>query len=150
MRCYFTSRRAGIVALVLLLLAGGASVVRAQEPKDKTAPHPVLDREISLGELHPTPEMWFYQQEMRNFLDPKMAVRRRAEFRATQRQHRIASSQWFGQSKARPTASATPFTDSYSPSWVGNSGNPFNWAAVGNRQVVIRTARPNVSSFDIW
>lgn len=150
MLSFVTSRRAGLMSFAFVLLASGASLARAQEPKDKAAPHPVLDREISLGELHPTPEMWFYQQEMRNYLDPKLAVRRRAEFRANQRQHRVASSQWFGQSKARPTASATPFTDSYSPSWVGNTGNPFNWAGVGNRSVVIRTARPNVSSFDIW
>lgn len=143
-------RRVSLVALMLALSAIRSSIVSAQEPKPGATTHPTLDREISLGELNPTPEMWFFQQNMKTYLDPKLAVRRRAEFRASQRQHRLASSQWFGQSKARPTASGTPFTDMYSPSWVGNTGNPFNWAGVGNRSVVIRTARPNVSSFDIW
>jgi len=145
-----TTRRASLVALLVAVFVGYSSLATAQEPKPAATTHPVLDREISLGELDPTPEMWFYQQNMKTYLDPKLAVRRRAEFRGNQRQHRLASSQWFGQSKARPTASGTPFTDSYSPSWVGNTGNPFQWAGVGNRSVVIRTARPSVSSFDIW
>jgi hypothetical protein len=144
------ARRAALVALALAFIGASSSRVRAQEKKPIEVQPSVLDREISLSELEPTPEMWFYQQQMRNYLDPKMAVRRRAEFRGDQRQHRLASSQWFGQSKSRPTASGTPFTDSYSSSWTGNTANPYNWAGVGNRMVVIRPARPNVSNFDIW
>lgn len=150
MHCSATARRAAMVALSLAFVVIAQTDLQAQDKTTNVTKPSVLDREISLGELEPTPEMWFYQQQMRNYLDPKLAVRRRAEFRGEQRQHRLASSAWFGQSKLRPSASGTPFTDSYSSSWVGNTGNPNNWAGVGNRMVVVRPARPNVSSFDIW
>ena len=37
---------------------------------------------------------------------------------------------WFGWSQSRPTASSTPWTGVYSPSWVGNGADPYHW--VGN------------------
>lgn len=150
MQSFLIVRRAALVVAALALVVVGTSHAAAQDKAPNDAQSSVLDREISLGELQPTPEMWFYQQQMRSYLDPKMAVRRRAEFRGEQRQNRLAASAWFGQSKSRPTASGTPFTDSYSPSWTSNTANPFNWAGVGNRMVVVRPARSNVSSFDIW
>lgn len=109
---------------------------------DETTRHgsPQLDRGISLGELHPTPEMWIYQQEMKAYLDPKLAVRRKAEYRAAQRQQRIAAAEWFGYSKARPIASATPFMDTYSPRWGSNTANPNVWSGPsGGSPIVIET-----------
>lgn len=150
MIAYVSARRLSFVALLLAFVAAHAANLQAQEKAKNDEQPSVLNREISLGELQPTPEMWFYQQQMRANLDPKLAVRRRAEFRGTQRQNRLASSAWFGQSKSRPTASGTPFTDSYSSSWTSNTANPYAWSGVGNRMVVVRPARPNVSSFDIW
>lgn len=74
-----------------------------------------------------TPEMWFYEQERSHWENPREAVRRNAEYRAWQRSQRIASMQWFGKSNARPSASPTPFTGSYSPTWTSNNFDPYRW-----------------------
>jgi hypothetical protein len=86
------------------------------------------DREISVGEIAPTQEMWFYQQELKRHQDPKQAIRRRAEYRAAQRERRLASQEWFGISPLRPNANHTPSMGGmYSPGWAGNSRDPFRW-----------------------
>jgi hypothetical protein len=91
-----------------------------------------VDSSISSSELKVTPEMWFYEQNMRMYKDPKMAVRANAEYRSVQRQHRIASMKWFGFSNSRPRASSDPFHGDYSPSWVSNPGYyPSRWNGVG-------------------
>lgn len=77
--------------------------------------------------LSTTPEMWFYQQNLRLYEDSRAAVRRKAEVRAEQRQQRIASRKWYGYSNARPRANATPWGASYSPARIANSARPFNW-----------------------
>ena len=74
-----------------------------------------------------TPEMWLYTQEWRRHDDSALAVRRAAEFRAEQRSQRLAAMKWYGFSNARPVASVTPFTGVYSPSWVGNGYDRFDW-----------------------
>jgi hypothetical protein len=74
-----------------------------------------------------TPEMWYYMQEMRRYDDPKQAIRRKAEIKAAQRRDRLASLKWYGYSNSRPLAAHMPFMGSYSPTWVGNSWNPFYW-----------------------
>jgi hypothetical protein len=87
-----------------------------------------------------TPEMWFYEQERSRWDDPQAAVRRNAEFRASQRAYRIASSRWYGMSNSRPAASPTPICGSYSPTWVSNSlFDPNQW----------RTGRDTASTFVI-
>ena len=78
-----------------------------------------------------TPEIWLYLQELRRHDDPKQAVRRKAEFRASQRQRRLAAMKWFGQSNSRPVAVGTPFMGTYSPMWSSNSANPFRWVGHG-------------------
>ncbi|MGA2620671.1 MAG: hypothetical protein ABSF26_23860 [Thermoguttaceae bacterium] len=84
------------------------------------------------GELQATPEMWFYQQAMRQYQDPNMAVRRVAEFRAAERARRTESRRWFGLSNQRPLASPDPVNGDYSPGWVSNyQYYPFRWAGVG-------------------
>ena len=90
-----------------------------------------LDSVVSPGELKATPEMWFYDQAMRQYKDPKMAVRTMADFRADQRQRRLESMKWFGLSNSRPRASSDPFHNDYSPSWVANPAYyPSRWNGV--------------------
>jgi len=84
-----------------------------------------------------TPEMWYYQQQMQQYDDPKAAVRRKAEFRARQRQARLAAQKWFGYSKLRPPANSTPYGVTYSPRWIGNSRYPFSWSGSSTPAVVI-------------
>ncbi len=87
---------------------------------------------ISPGELTMTPEMWFYEQYQREYQDPKMAVRRNAEFRAAQRQNRLAAMKWFGYSNQRPVANPDPFFADYSPAWRSNNYfYPYRWTGGG-------------------
>ena len=79
------------------------------------------ERTISPGEVAATPEMWFYQQQMQQYLDPKMAVRRNAEFRADQRSRRLETMKWFGLSNQRPRVSSDPFYHDYSAAWTANN-----------------------------
>ena len=86
---------------------------------------------VSPGELKATPAMWFYEQAMRKYKDPKMAVRAKADLRAQARQRRLESMRWFGLSNSRPRASSDPFNNDYSPGWVSNPGYyPYRWNGV--------------------
>ncbi len=76
---------------------------------------PEGDVGISLADVEPTPEMWFYSQERLRYDDPKTAVRRKAEYRAWQRQRRIALMKSMGLSKQRPLVYYSPFHTFYSP-----------------------------------
>ena len=97
---------------------------------------------ISPGQLTPTPEMWFYEQELRRYQDPKEAVRRKAEFRANQRDSRIATRRWFGLSNVRPQVSPDPFNGDYAPRWSSNNRYyPFRWQGYGAPLVVWRVGR---------
>lgn len=87
---------------------------------------------LSPGEVQATPEMWFYEQAMRQYNDPNLAVRRAAEFRAEQRMRRIESRKWFGLSNARPTAGVDPVHGDYSPGWTSNSFYPYRWMGGGD------------------
>lgn len=96
------------------------------------------DKAISPGEVSATPEMWFYQQYQRQYEDPKMAVRRNAEFRAEQRANRLAAMQWFGFSNARPRASSDPWHGDYSPMWTANNNwYPSQWVGSGRPTVLV-------------
>jgi len=68
---------------------------------------------------HPVPPVRpvlpFY--EGKRYLDPAVAVQRRAQMRADERRRRIEAWKWLGQSPSRPSVSATPFME-------GNSGRP--------------------------
>jgi hypothetical protein len=96
------------------------------------------EKTISPGEVSATPEMWFYQQYMRQYEDPKMAVRHNAEFRAEQRANRLAAMQWFGFSNSRPRASSDPWHGDYSPMWTANNSWYSNrWVGAGRPTVVV-------------
>jgi hypothetical protein len=100
------------------MLIGSATPVLAEKP---VSVQHGLGAAISAGELQVTPEMWFYDQQMRRFQDPKMAVHEQAAYHAMQRQHRIESMRWFGLSNSRPQVSTDPFHADYSPRWTANS-----------------------------
>jgi hypothetical protein len=113
-----------VIAFALVLMVCGASV-RAERPVTTSLG---LGTAVSTGELKATPEMWFYDQAVRQHLDPKMAVRAKAEFRNEQRQRRIESLKWFGLSNSRPRASSDPYHNDYSAGWVSNLGYyPARW-----------------------
>lgn len=123
-----------------------ASVAVAQQPtKDKPQPEGFT----SLGQMTPTPEMWFYQEEMRRREDPRVAVREKAEFRAAQRQRRIAAMKWFGLSNSRPVANPTPFTSQYSPGWVSNTHSPYQWSGTTRSSTIIN-ARRGGAIYGLW
>src|SRR4051794_40932465 len=90
-----------------------SAVARAGDPPVPARAESRRDT-ISLGDVSPTPEMWFYAQERQRYDDPKAAVRRNAEFDAAQRQARLAARRWFGYSNARPIADPIPMMGDYS------------------------------------
>jgi hypothetical protein len=87
---------------------------------------------LSSSQVSPTPQMWLYQQHLQEYLNPKLAVRRKAEFQARQRRARLESSRWFGLSKSRPLATPDPINGYYSPRWIGNNPlAPNLWSGYG-------------------
>lgn len=132
-------KRLMLAAMAAWMLATTGTL--AQQPRPAAKPDKQSSLAISLGQLSPTAEMWFYEQAWQHYSDPKMMVRRKAEIAAAQRQQRIAAREWYGISLARPNASVTPMTGNYSPSWVGNTRNPNQWAAP-NGPVIFTSSRP--------
>ena len=78
------------------------------------------------------PELWLYLQQQKRYDDPKQIVRQKAEFRAAQRQARIATRKWFGYSNARPIVMHVPQMGTYSSMWGGSFGNPYMWYGGGS------------------
>lgn len=102
--------------------------VRAEKP---SGPVTSLGEIRASGEVTPTPEMWFYDQSMRQYNSPQMAVRAKADIRAQQRLRRLESMKWYGFSNSRPRASSDPFNSDYSPGWVATPGYyPYRWNGV--------------------
>ncbi len=123
------------ICLLLVIAAPGL----AQKPTAADVP---VGNTISVGEVTPTPEMWFYQQYQQQYQDPKTAVRAKAEERSTQRRARLAAMRWFGFSNSRPRAGTDPVHSDYSPAWTSRSANyPFRWGGYGVASVVVRPVR---------
>lgn len=117
------NRLAIILAAAAVLIAVPAL---AEKPISQPIGYPSSD--ISLGSVTPTPGMWFYEQQMRQYNDPRIAVREKAEFRAQQRQRRLASLKWYGFSNSRPQAGVDPQHSTYSPVWTSDSvAYPYRW-----------------------
>lgn len=118
------------ISLALFLVAS-AGLAWAQDPNTPAPTKAAFGNEsrdiAASGVVTPTAEMWFYQQEQSRRDDPKMAIRRRAEMRAMQRENRIAAQAWYGMSKSRPMVSPTPFVSGYSQHWTSNTYDPFRW-----------------------
>ena len=126
-------RKFAIALSVLGVLVATSAL--AQGPRTNTSKS---EKTISPGEVSATPEMWFYQQYMRQYEDPKAAVRHNAEFRAEQRANRLAAMQWFGFSNARPRASSDPWHGDYSPMWTANNAYyPSRWIGSGRPTVIV-------------
>ena len=123
---------------LLLATVAEAQQPRNGQPRPSSVVQPKSTARIVTPEAAPsmtsmTPEMWFYQEEMRRYDDPRAAVRRKAEYRAAQRQRRLAALEWYGFSNMRPTANPTPFTGGvYSPGWISNNyRHPMEWSGGG-------------------
>lgn len=121
---------------VVLLLPLMAVTASAANPGDATAG---LGISISPGDVAATPDMWFYEQYLRQYQDPKLAVRRRAEFRADQRDKRLAAQRWFGVFNSRPTVGTEAYHSDYAPRWSSNNRYyPFRWQGVGSPVVIVQ------------
>ncbi len=85
---------------------------------------------VSPGELTPTPDMWYYEQARRDYLDPKLSIRRKAEFETSERLRRQAVMRWYGYSPLRPPATPDPVHAGPTPpgTW-GSAQYPVRWAA---------------------
>ncbi|HEX5103937.1 MAG TPA: hypothetical protein VFV87_09015 [Pirellulaceae bacterium] len=110
-------------------------VAQAPAPATVLAPPIVRGNAFATEQLLPTPQtvtpdMWYYSQEIQRHDDPAQAVRRKAELRAAQRMQRIAAMKWFGFSNSRPQASPVPMMGMYSPVWIGNGYDRYDWAGV--------------------
>jgi hypothetical protein len=124
----------------MLLVSLLASVTLSARAGEKSANND-LDRPISLGELNPTPEMWFYQQEKKLYDNPRVAVRQKAEYRAAQRQLRLAARRWYGIDNSRPTTINTPFQGgTFGPSFAGGR-DPNRWPNGGGPLVIVSPRR---------
>jgi hypothetical protein len=120
--------RLAIALCCTLFVLAAATPLRAEKP---VASGMKFDTVVSPGEVKATPDMWFYEQNLRLYKDPKMAVRAQAEFRARQRQLRIESMKWFGMSNSRPRVNGDPLHGDYSASWVATPGYyPMRWNGV--------------------
>ncbi|MGO8690704.1 MAG: hypothetical protein ACLQLG_13865 [Thermoguttaceae bacterium] len=131
-------KRVSTVLAVLLISSGGIAWAQGTSPRSATAGKSDSQATISTGDLKPTEDMWFYQQAMRQYQDPKVAVRHAAEFRRQQRQQRLAAMEWYGLSNSRPRASSDPFHGDYSAGWAANNlYYPYRWTGVGGPLVVV-------------
>ena len=84
---------------------------------------------VSPGEVSATPQMWFYEQALARYNDPKYAVRAAAEFKANQRRARMAATQWYGYSNSRPAMGMDPVSGPTQSQWIGNGYQPTSWIA---------------------
>lgn len=138
-------RLSSLAILASTLLASGIAWAQGPQEVKRT---PVGDGS-SLSHVAPTPEMWFYDQELRQRYSPELAVRRKAELETAQRMQRMAASEWYGHSAARPNANPTPFTGGvYSPTWSSTTRDPYRWAGYqSGATIVLPSARP---VYNVW
>ena len=134
--------RFAVTFSLAMTVSAMTSTAWAQEPRidlrRDQVPRVTAPREAASGGVTMTPEMWFYEQERGRYDDPKMAVRRRAEARAQQRNDRLASSEWYGMSNSRPVCNLTPWCSNYSFFWGSNSYDPLRFRPLATPLVVMR------------
>ncbi len=133
------------VNLVVVAAASAQESPEGTQTLDKSErlapiPMPRDNRSFSTGELTPTPEMWFYEQERRRWDDPQTIVRAQAEERAAQRRARIAAMAWYGMSNSRPNVSPDPFDGPYAPHWRSNGYQPAEWVGGAGHSTIILEA----------
>ena len=94
---------------------------------------------VTAGELTPTSDMWFYQEQLRQYMDPKMSLRRIAEAKANQRRARLDALRWYGFSNIRPMVGTDPVHGDWGARWTsGNRYHPSRWSSFGPAVVVVR------------
>ncbi|HLA84291.1 MAG TPA: hypothetical protein VJL29_05825 [Thermoguttaceae bacterium] len=126
-----------IAVTLFVVPTAGAQDSSSDGPKSASGAAPAVA--ASSGQVTATPEMWFYEQRLREYMDPKLSVRRVAEERSAQRRARIAARMWYGYSNLRPVASPDPYNGDYSPGWGGNNSMyPHLWSGYGPSYVVVR------------
>jgi hypothetical protein len=132
-----------ILGVSLLLVSSAWAQTPVYKPA-KSVDHSEQTIQLSGSVVEPTSEMWFYQQERKDRLDTKLAIRRREMLKGIQRRQRIAAMRWFGFSNQRPTVSPDPINGYYSPFWAGNNPlSPYMWSGCGYTTVVVR---PNATT----
>lgn len=131
-------KRLGIVASMFVL----AVLVGTSYGKNPTAPSAKrLTAPPAGSAANETPEMWFYEQYMQMYQDPKAMIRMRAEAEAAERTRRIEAMHWYGMSNQRPRVGTDPYNSDYAPHWVsGDNLNPNRWPAY--RPIVIFAPMP--------
>ena len=126
--------------LALAIVALAASNLRAEQPKvlqtSASGAAPAEMTTISTNQVTATPDMWFYEQEMRRYDDPRTAIRAQAALKTAQRNARLAAMQWYGLSNSRPLSSCDPFHGVYSPRWVSNGYMPSEWIPAGSTTIL--------------
>ena len=137
------------LTLAVMIVLGNGGFVFGQQPLLRSIDRPATTLEApvpaaaeftlpNLATPAVTPELWLYSQELRRHDDPAQAVRRRAEQRAAERGQRLAALKWFGLSNARPQVSPVPLMGVYSPTWVGNGANRYDWVGVEGQASSVR------------
>jgi hypothetical protein len=129
----------------LLVVAGANAQRPAAEKTERFAP--IASRVASTGELTPTPEMWFYEQELRRWDDPQNIVRANAEERAAQRRARLAAMAWYGMSNSRPNVSPDPTDSPYAAHWRSNGYQPSEWVGGISHQTIILEANRGTKAY---
>jgi hypothetical protein len=155
--------------VVLTILAAPAWAQRQPSAKTQPLPAPVLNPAPVLAplptptpaptsvtvqptlsvssELKATPEMWFYEQYMREYKDPKNAVRANAANDFQQRSNRLATMRWFGYSNSRPRVGADPM-NVYPPSWSSNTPlQPNRWQGTGGQPYYVARPESDLRSY---
>ncbi len=134
------------IALSILLVLAAVPVLA----ENKHAGDGIFNVNTSLlsGELKPTPEMWFYEQQQAQYDDPKAAVRRNAEFKASQRRARLAAMKWFGFSNMRPQCTVTPGFEDWSPVWKSNNSYfGSRWNGTGAPWIAVEPRYPDMRRY---
>ncbi len=129
------------LALVVFALASAATAQQPGPQPSSVQPSRTTEGFVATsGAVTPTPEMWFYEQEVNRYDNPKVMVHERAEWRANQRRSRLSALKWYGISNSRPMVSPFPWFGGYGPFWGSNTYDPLRWQPSGNTIVVQRPA----------
>jgi hypothetical protein len=125
----FFSLRIGLGLFVATVMCFGVAQAADTEPS-KVRPASAdtdVTKMVSPGDVTATPEMWFYEQAMHRYNDPKVAIRAKEELKADQRRQRIAAMQWYGYSNSRPASGIDVNHGPAQAQWTGNGSNTAYW-----------------------
>ncbi|MGC3966776.1 MAG: hypothetical protein QM775_05210 [Pirellulales bacterium] len=130
---------------IATLRTESAPTVPAAPEAEASTPHVPL----SMSQLNPTPDMWYYERMREDYENPTLQVRRNSEQYAADRKARIAASAWYGVYNSRPMAYVTPHTYQYSPTFAPNARFPYLWGQTPASRVYLQSRR-NYMGVDTW